>query len=127
VHRILGLAVLREFGEHLRREVTGKARSGHPPRELTGNGLSSLVCTNRAPPRWGATARVYPPRLLVAQFLRRPAVLLKPAAASGGDDEFSAGVARLHGRMRLGDLIEFVDLIDGYDGVTGGDSVQEVL
>ena len=34
---------------------------------------------------------------------------------------------RFHGSVRLGNLIEAIHVIDGYDGVAGGDSVEKLL
>src|SRR5258708_39709177 len=57
----------------------------------------------------------------------------RPAAPSGrgsrscDDDELSGRVIRFHGSVCLGNLIEAVHVIDGYDGVAGGDGVEKLL
>ena len=43
------------------------------------------------------------------------------------DDELSGRVIRFHGSVRLGNLIEAIHVIDGYDGIAGGDSVEKLL
>ncbi len=47
--------------------------------------------------------------------------------SSCDDDELSGRVIRFHGSVRLGNLIEAIHVIDGYDGVAGGDSVEKLL
>ena len=57
----------------------------------------------------------------------------RPAAPSGrgsrsyDDDELSGRVICFHGSVRLGNLIEAIHVIDGYDGIAGGDSVEKLL
>ena len=50
-----------------------------------------------------------------------------PYCASCGDDEFPGRIARFHGGVCLGNLVEVVHVIDGYDCVAGGDGVDELL
>ena len=47
--------------------------------------------------------------------------------SSCDDDELSGRVIRFHGSVCLGNLIEAVHVIDGYDGVAGGDGVEKLL
>ncbi len=48
-------------------------------------------------------------------------------ARSCDDDELSGRVIRFHGSVCLGNLIEAVHVIDGYDGVAGGNGVEKLL